>query len=152
MTVANRSPHATQKPQASAREQKGFTTAFARFAAHAAWVTGSAWAFLAAVAVVVVWGLTGSWFGYSDTWQLIANTVTNLITFIVVFLIQNSQNRESKAINLKLDEIILSLREARNEMIDIEGLSEKELEQLAKRYEFIRREYERRRKPDESAA
>ncbi len=147
-----RSSESKRKKAAKTPEQKGFAAAFTRFAARAAWVSGSAWAFIAAGTLVVIWGVTGPWFGYSDTWQLIANTCTNIITFIVVFLIQNSQNRDSKAINLKLDEIILSLRDARNEMVDIEALSEKQLEHLAQRYERIRKEYERRHKPGESAA
>lgn len=150
--MANSIPRKARKHHRPAEEAKGFAAVFARFAARAAWISGSAWAFLAAVSLLIVWGVTGPWFGYSDTWQLVANTITNLITFLVVFLIQNSQNRDSKAINLKLDEIILSLRDARNEMIDIEALSEKELEQLAARYERIRKEYERRQGSGQSAA
>ena len=135
----SRANHGAGKNEAS--RQKGISGGFARFAARAAWVTGSAWSFLAAAIVVVIWGITGPWFHYSDTWQLIANTITNVITFLMVFLIQNSQNRDSKAINLKLDELILALHNARNEMIDIEGLSEEQLQKLAKRYEAIRKRH-----------
>ncbi len=85
-------------------------------------------------------------FHYSDTWQLVINTATTIVTFLMVFLIQNTQNRDAKAIHLKLDEIIRSIRHAHNEMIDIEKLSDPELEELAKRYEAFREESERRRK------
>lgn len=125
---------------------------FSRFGARAAWLSGSPPAFIAAVVLVVVWGVTGPWFHYSDTWQLIANTVTNVITFLMVFIIQNSQNRDSKAINLKLDELILAGRNARNDMIDIEGLSEEELERLAQRYERIRKQHRKPPEGNQSAA
>ena len=113
---------------------------FGHFSAQAsAWV-GSKWAFLAAVLVIVGWACTGPLFHYSYTWQLFINTGTTIVTFIMVFLIQNTQNRDAKAINLKLDELIHSIDKAENEMMDIESLSDKELGELQKRYEAIRAE------------
>ena len=132
----------------------GFAAWFGRFAARAAWLAGSPVMFLAAVVLVIVWGLTGSHFEYSDTWQLVINTGTTIITFLMVFLIQSTQNRDAKAIHLKLDEIIRSIHSAHNEMIDIEHLSDEELTELAKRYETIRQECDERaeRRKNDSAA
>ena len=106
---------------------------------------GSPAAFIFAAATIIAWLITGPLFHYSDTWQLVVNSWTNIMTFLVVFLIQNSQNRDARAINLKLDELIRSTERARNEMIDIERLSDKELESLTKRYERIRQEWDERR-------
>lgn len=100
--------------------------------------------FLFAISTIVVWLALGPWLHWSVTWQLIANSWTNVATFLIVFLIQNSQNRDSRAINLKLDEIIRALHTAENEMIDIERLSDEELEKLADRYQRIRDAWERR--------
>ncbi|QHS51706.1 low affinity iron permease family protein [Edaphobacter sp. 12200R-103] len=99
---------------------------------------GSRWAFVFAVGVIVMWGVTGPIYHYSDTWQLIINTGTTIVTFLMVFLIQNTQNRDARAINLKLNELIESIKSARNEMIDIEHLSDAELDVLAHRYEAVR--------------
>jgi low affinity Fe/Cu permease len=87
--------------------------------------------------VLVVWAVSGPFFHFSDTWQLIINTGTTIITFLVVFLIQNTQNRDAKALHLKLDELIRSHVPARNDMIDIEKLSDEELDELEKRYAAI---------------
>src|SRR5881398_2670811 len=114
--------------------------AFRVFARHSAIALGSAWAFAGAVLVILVWILTGPMFHFSDTWQLIVNTATTIVTFLMVFLIQNTQNRDARAIHLKLDEVIRSIHQAHNEMIDIEKLSDEELEELAKHYERIREE------------
>ena len=112
--------------------------AFGQFSAKAsAWV-GSKWAFLAAVLVIAGWAATGPLFHYSDTWQLVINTGTTIVTFIMVFLIQNTQNRDARAINLKLDELIHSIDKAEDEMMDIESLSDEELNELHSRYEAIR--------------
>jgi low affinity Fe/Cu permease len=99
---------------------------------------GSRWGFGAAAVFVLVWAFTGPIFHYSDTWQLIINSVTNIVTFLMVFLLQNTQNRDAKAINLKLDELIYSISSAKNQMIDIEKLSDRELDEMAARYETIR--------------
>jgi low affinity Fe/Cu permease len=118
---------------------------FTDFANGSAAAVGSPAAFIFAVLTIIAWVITGPVFHYSDAWQLVVNSWTNVMTFLVVFLIQNSQNRDSRAINLKLDELIRSTGPAHNEMIDIERLSDKELESLAKRYERIRQEWDQRR-------
>jgi low affinity Fe/Cu permease len=107
---------------------------FTLFASKAAKAVGSYWAFLLAVLIVVVWGATGPIFRYSDTWQLVINTGTTIITFLMVFLIQNTQNRDAKAMHLKLDELISAVKAAHNEMINIEDLSDKQLEEIAAYY------------------
>jgi low affinity Fe/Cu permease len=112
---------------------------FARFANTSATLVGSPWMFLLALATIVVWVVTGPLFHFSEGWQLVINSWTNIATFIVVFLIQNSQNRDSRAMNLKLDELIRSIQQAQNDMIHIERLTDKELEVLAERYERIRK-------------
>jgi len=111
---------------------------FARFAAAASAWLGSKWAFSWAALVIVVWGASGFVFHYSDTWQLVINTGTTIVTFLMVFLIQNTQNRDARAINLKLNELIHALDKARDQMIDIENLSDVELDELQVRYEAIR--------------
>lgn len=119
---------------------------FTRFATRAAGFVGSPGVFVFAVVTVLVWLVTGPVFHYSDTWQLWINSWTNVATFIVVFLIQNTQNRDAKAMNLKLDELIRAVEHAQNEMIDIERLSDGDLEQLADRYQRIRDEWEERKR------
>jgi low affinity Fe/Cu permease len=106
--------------------------AFSDFANRTAKATGSPWAFVLCVVVVVLWAVTGPVFGFSDTWQLVINTGTTIITFLMVFLIQNTQNRDSMAIQAKLDELILTSL-AENEFIGIEKLTDKELEALQAR-------------------
>jgi low affinity Fe/Cu permease len=106
-------------------------------------ILGSAWAFAGAVLVILVWIFTGPTFHFSDTWQLIINTATTIITFLMVFLIQNTQNRDAKAVHLKLDEIIRALKGARNELVDLEGLSDEDLKTLEKQFQRIRKTAER---------
>src|SRR5258708_1266785 len=96
---------------------------FHQFASAAARKVGSSWAFIIAVSIVLVWSITGPMFHYSDTWQLVINTGTTIITFLMVFLIQNTQNRDAKAIHLKLDELIRGIKGARNRMADLEEMS-----------------------------
>jgi low affinity Fe/Cu permease len=105
-------------------------------------VLGTAWAFMAAVGIIVVWGLTGHLFHYSDTWQLIINTGTTIVTFLMVFLIQNTQNRDSRAIQLKLDELIRSVDGARNRLLDMETLSDEDLDKFQKEFERLRKRSE----------
>jgi low affinity Fe/Cu permease len=112
---------------------------FGKFAASASGWLGSKWAFSWAVLVIVVWAATGFLFHYSDTWQLVINTGTTIVTFLMVFLIQNTQNRDARAINLKLNELIRAVGKARNQMIDIENLSDLELDELQAKYEEIKR-------------
>jgi low affinity Fe/Cu permease len=107
---------------------------FERFANWATIATGSSAAFILAISVIVVWGVSGPIFKYSDTWQLVINTGTTIITFLMVFLIQKSQNKDSKAIHLKLNELLASHEGASNRMVDIEDITEKELDQLHQFY------------------
>ncbi len=117
---------------------------FGRFAASASGWLGSKWAFAGAGLVIVVWAALGPIFHYSDTWQLVINTGTTIITFLMVFLIQNTQNRDARAINLKLNELIRAIDKARDQMIDIENLSDLELDELQAKYEKIKAECDER--------
>jgi len=112
--------------------------AFRVFARRAAIMLGSAWAFAGALLVILVWILTGPTFHFSDTWQLIINTGTTIVTFLMVFLIQNTQNRDAKAVHLKLDEVIRALRDARNELVDLEDLSDQDLKKLEGQFKSLR--------------
>lgn len=107
---------------------------FERFANAATKFTGSSIAFISATVIVIVWAITGPIFNYSETWQLVINTGTTIITFLMVFLIQKAQNKDGKAIQLKLNELIAAHEKASNRMVDIEDLTEKELDQLHKFY------------------
>ena len=115
------------------------TDAFNNFAKHCAAIVGSPWAFVLAVIIVMTWVVTGPQFAYSDTWQLAINTGTTIVTFLMVFLIQNSQNRDAKAAHLKLDELIHGVQGARNSLIDLENLSDQELEALQQQFERLRK-------------
>ena len=119
--------------------------AFRIFARRSSAVLGSAWAFGIAILVIVIWGLTGPAFHYSNTWQLIINTGTTIVTFLMVFLIQNTQNRDAKAAHLKLDEIIRALKGARNELVDLEKLADEDLTSLEKQFERVLKKAERNR-------
>ena len=123
-----------------------FLDVFGRAATKTAGWVGTPWAFIAALAVVLIWVAVGPRHHYSDTWQLVINTGTTIVTFLMVFVIQNTQNRDARAIHLKLDELIRSVHEAHNDMISVEKLTDKELESLAKRYDRIRAEFEARKK------
>ncbi|MCK9194029.1 MAG: low affinity iron permease family protein [Nevskia sp.] len=107
---------------------------FTRFARAASSLAGKPYTFGAAVAVIVGWGLTGPLFGFSDTWQLVINTGTTIITFMMVFLIQNTQNRDSEAIHIKLDELIRAFENTNNMLLDLEELDEKELLTIRQTY------------------
>lgn len=115
------------------------TSAFARLARWIARATGHPAAFAVAVLIIVAWGATGPLFHFSDTWQLVINTSTTIVTFLMVFLIQNTQNRDTAAIQLKLDELIRSMQGAHNVLMDLEELTEEELERLRVRYQDIAR-------------
>lgn len=117
--------------------------AFRVFARRSSVLLGSAWAFAGAMLVILVWLVTGPTFHFSDTWQLIINTGTTIVTFLMVFLIQNTQNRDAKAMHLKLDEIIRALAKARNEMVDLEDLSDEELNRLENQFKRLRDKAER---------
>ena len=121
--------------------------AFRVFARRSSIVLGSAWAFAGAVLVIAVWLITGPTFHFSDTWQLIINTATTIITFLMVFLIQNTQNRDAKAVHLKLDEMIRALKGARNQLVDLEDLSDEELKKLEEQFRRLRTKAERNGTP-----
>ena len=120
------------------------TSWFARFAQHVSHLTGRPTAFIAALAVIVVWAFSGPFFHYSDTWQLVINTGTTIITFLMVFVIQNTQNRDTAAMHIKIDELIRVTSRARNILIDLEELDDKDLEHLRKEFERLAEEGRRR--------
>jgi low affinity Fe/Cu permease len=139
----------THRNNHNSRLQRGNSgpqhSGFHSFAASASQLVGSKWAFTIAVLLMLAWAMTGPYFGFSDTWQLVVNTATTVVTFLVVFLIQNTQNRDARAIHLKLDEIIRAIGRAHNEMINIEHLSDEELQELGEHFEKVRAECERRK-------
>ena len=111
--------------------------AFRKFAGSVSRWAGSPSAFTIAVLTIIIWGITGPLFRYSDTWQLVINTGTTIVTFLMVFLIQNTQNRETRAIHLKLDELIHAISKARNDMIDMENVSDEELEKVEEQFQQL---------------
>ena len=111
--------------------------AFRVFARNASNVLGTAWTFVAAIIVIAIWAATGHFFNYSDTWQLIINTGTTIVTFLMVFLIQNTQNRDSKAAHLKLDELIRAIDSARNHLVNVDRLSDDDLKKLEAQFQRI---------------
>lgn len=118
-----------------------------RHAAHkASEITGTFWAFLFAVLVIVLWLITGPLFNFSDTWQLVVNTGTTIVTFLMVFLIQNTQNRDIKAVHLKLDELIRTQKSARNSMLELEDLSDRDLEKLQSEFQKLYEKEKHKRK------
>ena len=114
-----------------AKSKNSFFTKFAKWIAAA---TGKPVTFIIAAGAVIVWAISGPIFGFSDTWQLIINTSTTIITFLMVFLIQNTQNRDTEALQLKIDELICSIEEASNKVLNLEELDEKELNEIRARY------------------
>jgi low affinity Fe/Cu permease len=112
---------------------------FRKFAHTASEVVGSSGTFIVALAAIVAWVMLGAYFHYSDTWQLVINTATTIVTFLMVFLIQNTQNRDAKAIHLKLDELIRSVEGARNRLVDLENLSDRELARLQQEFQRLRK-------------
>ena len=143
MSTADRKPFLEARQEISKAGTMNFW--FSRFASRTAQFVGHPGVFFSALAILVIWGLTGPYFHYSDTWQLVINTGTSVVTFLVVFLIQNTQNRDAKALHLKLDELIRSHHPASDDLIDIEKLSDEELDALQRRYEAIRKQREARR-------
>lgn len=111
--------------------------AFRHFAKRSAEAVGTPAAFLGSIVLIVLWAASGAVFHYSDTWQLVINTATTIVTFLMVFLIQNTQNRDSKAIHLKLEELIKAIRGARNSIIDLDSLSDDQLKRLEDEYKKL---------------
>ncbi len=127
--------HSRQQPESPTKNHKpGF---FTRFATHTARLAGTSPVFALAVGIIIVWGMTGPLFQFSDTWQLVINTSTTIITFLMVFLIQNTQNRDSEALHLKIDELIRATRGANNRLIVLEDLDQKELDEFKKRFALL---------------
>ena len=118
--------------------EAGATDRFGRFAASTSNLLGSKWSFWCAGFLIVTWAISGPVFHFSDTWQLVINTGTTIVTFLMVFLIQNTQNRDARAINLKLDELIRAVDKARDHMINIEKLSDVELDRLEAQFVKVR--------------
>jgi len=144
----------TEKLKKEEKERDFFcvvSDAFRVFARHSAIALGSAWAFAGAVLVILAWVLTGPMFHFSDTWQLVINTATTIVTFLMVFLIQNTQNRDAKAVHLKLDELIRALKDARNELVDLENLSDEELKKLEEQFKSMRKRAEEDGSPSRHA-
>ncbi|MGH6866328.1 MAG: low affinity iron permease family protein [Methyloceanibacter sp.] len=110
---------------------------FVRFAQWVSHITGRPTAFALALTAILIWGLSGPFFGYSDTWQLVINTTTTIITFLMVFVIQNTQNRDTMAMQIKLDELIRVSRSARNVLLDLEELEDNDLEKIRQEYEQL---------------
>jgi low affinity Fe/Cu permease len=110
---------------------------FSRAARRIAALAGRPAVFLAAAAFIVLWALSGPLFGFSDTWQLVVNTTTTIVTFLMVFLIQNTQNRDTEAMHIKLDELIRATQGAHNALLDLEDLEEEQLERYRRRYEAL---------------
>ena len=118
----------------------GMRDLFRKFAHTVSLGAGSPWAFILATLIIVVWATTGPMFGYSDTWQLVINTGTTIVTFLMVFLIQNTQNRDAKAIHLKLDELLKGVKGARTDLVDLEDLTDEEIDDLQGYYERLHKE------------
>jgi low affinity Fe/Cu permease len=116
------------------KKNKGFNYQFEKFASAATKITGSSIAFAIAVIVILVWGITGPLFNFSNTWQLVINTGTTIVTFLMVFIIQQTQNKDSMALQLKLNELIACEERASNRLIDVEDLTQEELETIKKFY------------------
>lgn len=117
---------------------------FRKFARFISEKVGSPWAFILALLTIILWIITGPLFQYSDTWQLVINTATTIVTFLMVFLIQNSQNRDSRAFHLKLDELIRAVRGARNELVDLEEMNDDELHLLHMEFKEMHERYAKR--------
>ena len=129
------------KSSGAAPHSNPIREAFRIFATKAAHAVGSPWAFILSVALVIIWALLGPKFGYSNTWQLVINTGTTIITFLMVFLIQNTQNRDARAIHLKLDELIHGVKGARNFMVDLENCTDEEIAAFEKEFHELRKRH-----------
>jgi low affinity Fe/Cu permease len=124
---------------------RSWFTRLTKWTAHA---SGRPMTFILAMSIVGVWALLGPVYGFSDTWQLVINTGTTIVTFLMVFLIQSTQNRDGEAIQVKLDEIIRAIGTANNEVLDLEELEEKDLEEIRKRYEELARKARAKKQGD----
>ena len=123
-------------------EKRQDSRSFSELARRTACALGSSTAFALACATIIVWAVTGPIFRYSDTWQLVINTGTTIVTFLMVFLVQNTQNRDARALHLKLDELIRSVQDARNKLIDLENCSDEEIERIEKQFRALKKREE----------
>lgn len=114
---------------------------FRKFSHSTSNAVGSSWAFLIAVVIIAIWAISGPIFNFSDTWQLVINTGTTIVTFLMVFLIQNTQNRDAKAIHLKLDELLKAIKSARTSLVDLEDMTDEELEKLQQEFRQLHQRY-----------
>lgn len=130
---------------ATPKETLDFKTAFRRFAHKSAQVMGLPNIFIFALFVVLIWAITGPFFNYSDTWQLVINTGTSVMTFLMVFLIQNTQNRDAQSMQLKLDELVRAMKDARNELIDLENCTDEQLAKFEAEFTNLKLQHEARR-------
>ncbi len=122
---------------------------FRQFSHNISIAAGSPNTFIISLLIILIWAVTGSFFNFSDTWQLVINTGTTIITFLMVFLIQNTQNREARATQLKLDELIRAVHGARNRLIELENLSDEDLDKFSQEFhELLEKEKTRRKKPN----
>jgi low affinity Fe/Cu permease len=135
---------ATNGSNGATTNGRTFNDIFRKIATSAAAAVGSKWAFLLAILIVVAWAATGPIFQFSDTWQLVINTGTTIVTFLMVFLIQNTQNRDAKAIHLKLDELIRGVKGARTNLVNLEEFTDEELENLRREFHRVQSKAERR--------
>jgi low affinity Fe/Cu permease len=141
----------SKAPAAALKEHRS-NSWFAHFANKGSMVAGRPATFAIAVSVVLVWAISGPLFDYSDTWQLVINTSTTIVTFLMVFLIQNTQNRDSGAIQIKLDELIHALRSTNNELLDLENLDEDSLEEIRQRYIALAEKARKKKKTSDKPA
>jgi len=116
---------------------------FRKFSVKVAGLVGSPFAFIIALLVIIVWATTGPMFNFSDTWQLVINTSTTIVTFLMVFVIQNTQNRDSRAIHIKLDELLKGVKGARTSMVNVEELPDDRLDELHEQFQKLHEHYER---------
>jgi low affinity Fe/Cu permease len=125
------------KKNSKDKKKSPMNEAFRKLAHKVSQLVGTSWAFIIAITLLLVWAITGPIFNFSDTWQLVINTGTTIITFLMVFLIQNTQNRSDAAIQIKLDELLRGTKGARTSLVDIEELSDEELDKLHKQFEKL---------------
>jgi len=128
-------------PFVTPKENSTVNELFRKVSRRTAEVVGSSWSFITAILVIVVWGFTGPLFGFSDTWQLVINTGTTIVTFLMVFLIQNTQNRDGKVIQIKLDELIRVVEGARHGLVHLESFSDADLMHLEQQFQKLRSTY-----------
>lgn len=146
MRLHRRSDGGVGKPEQPAAMETNSDLKFSDIARQISSVLGTPVAFAAACAVVIVWAISGPIFAYSDTWQLVINTGTTIVTFLMVFLVQNTQNRDARALHLKMDELLRSVDAARNRLINLETCSEEEIDQIERQFKAFKQREERAKK------